>query len=99
MLYAIAYSKFDMAKELCNQPPGCSVAKRDGLASTVETLQYIGIGSWVVGGGLRGLGIAPLAVEGATAADGGVRSMESIILDSGGLLVADTRLADWARAT
>jgi hypothetical protein len=50
LLYGIAYARFDAAKTACNQNPGCSQSERDSRVSTIETLEYVGIGSWVAGG-------------------------------------------------
>ena len=51
-LYGIAYAKFDSAKESCNQNPGCSPSEKNDRVSTINTLQYLGIGSWIAGGAL-----------------------------------------------
>jgi tetratricopeptide (TPR) repeat protein len=52
VLYGIAYTKFDSAKDACNQSPGCSASERSDRVSTIDTLQYLGIGSWIAGGAL-----------------------------------------------
>ena len=52
VLYGIAYTRFDAAKDACNQSPGCSASERNDRVSTIDTLQYLGIGSWIAGGAL-----------------------------------------------
>lgn len=52
VVYGIAYAKLESAISTCNHGPGCSAADRDGRVFTIDTLKYVGIGSWIAGGAL-----------------------------------------------
>ena len=60
-LWAIAYAKFQAAKDACNNGAGCSETDRSTRVSTIATLREIAVGSWIAGGALvvaSGLGYA-----------------------------------------
>ena len=51
-LWSVAYLKLDEARTLCNTSPGCSDGERQDRVSTIETLQWTAVGSFVAGGSL-----------------------------------------------
>jgi hypothetical protein len=52
VVYGIAYTKFDSAVAACSHGASCSESDRDSRVSTIDTLKYVGIGAWAVGGAL-----------------------------------------------
>jgi hypothetical protein len=50
VLWSVAYSKLQSAKDACTQ--GCSKEDRDNRVSDIQTLEGVAVGAWIVGGAL-----------------------------------------------